>query len=120
MSPCLARLWWLFCAAVSTIARVLTASNTELVGGIKQVISDEIVSEESEGEALALLGEILAAEVQQTTESADALRLALERSSAVSAQQKPNQQRQGLLLSLTEARAAVFAGAQQAISSCQA
>jgi hypothetical protein len=103
-----------------TIVRVLAASDTELTGGIKQVISDEVVSEESEHEALAILGDVLTAELQQTTESTEALKLASQLAPAMSAEQKANEQREGLLMALTEAREAVLTGAKRAINSARA
>ena len=90
---------------------MLAASATELAGGIKQVISDEVVSKDSEQEALAILEDLLTAELQQTTESTEALRLLSRRAPAMSAEHKA-----GLLLALTKAREAVLTGARRAIS----
>ncbi len=95
---------------------MLAASATELAGGIKQVISDEVVSKDSEQEALAILEDLLTAELQQTTESTEALRLLSRRAPAMSAEHKAKPQREGLLLALTKAREAVLTGARRAIS----
>eukprot|EP01043_Picozoa_sp_COSAG02_P015726 COSAG02_NODE_677_length_18591_cov_105.949221_7_plen_103_part_00 len=94
---------------------MLAASDIELAGGIKQVISDEAVSKDSEQEALAILEDLLTAELQQTTESTEALRLLSHRAPAMSGEHKAKQQRAGLLLALTEAREAVLTGARCAI-----
>lgn len=105
-------------ASCRTIARVLTASDTELASGINQVVGDEKVSKESECEALVVLGDVLAAELQQTTDSIEALRAALQRTPVVSAQQKAANQRAELLLALSAAREAVLTKAKENLAAC--
>ena len=96
----------------STIVRVLAATDAELASGVKQVISDEIVSKESEDEAWVILRDILDIELRQTSCSADALRLASQQTPARS---KECAHRERLLLALAEARAAVLTAARRSI-----